>query len=279
MDLNNIFTSNFSTGFKARGILLIAAFIISAILPESASSQDAETAPPENEWEALFNGKNLDGWTPKFTGHDLGVNYNNTFRVEDDLLTVSYDEWDQFDGVFGHLFYKTPYSHYRIRATYRFIGEQVKGGPEWAIRNNGLMLHSQKPETMPKDQEFPVSIEVQLLGGNGKDQRSTANLCTPGTNVVMGDSLFTLHCTNSNSKTYHGDQWVTVEVEVKGDEIINHFVNGQSVMQYTKPQYDKQDKTAQPLISGEDLLIDSGYITIQAESHPTQFKSIEIREL
>jgi beta-glucanase (GH16 family) len=318
MDLN-FYISKFSPGIRKWNILLIPVITFCILSPQPVLSQDMEIArlqntdkdiqaqtktsknaaakpsdnesgPPfhsekterttlKNEWEALFNGENLDGWTPKFTGYELGENYNNTFRVEDGLLTVSYDEWGPFNGEFGHLFYKTPYSHYRIRATYRFIGEQVQDGPGWALRNNGLMLHSQEPETMPADQEFPVSVEVQLLGGNGTDQRSTANLCTPGTNVVMGDSLFTPHCINSDSKTYHGDQWVTVEVEVKGDEIIEHYVNGEPVMQYAKPQYDKQDATAQPLISGEDLLIESGYIAIQAESHPTQFRSIEVREL
>ena len=141
------------------------------------------------------------------------------------------------------------------------------------------MLHGQRPETMAKDQEFPVSIEVQLLGGNGKDPRSTANLCTPGTNVVLDGELFTPHCTTSDSETYHGDQWVTVEVEVRGSEIVKHYVNGKLVMDYTEPQYDERDETAQPLIEGDDLLIDSGTISIQAESHPTQFRKIEILPL
>ncbi|MCW9712755.1 DUF1080 domain-containing protein [Aliifodinibius salicampi] len=240
---------------------------------EESSSQS------EEEWITLFNGENLEGWTPKFTGYDLGVNYNNTFRVEDGLLTVSYEDWDEFQGEFGHLFYKDSFSNYKIRAEYRFVGEQVKGGEGWAIRNNGLMLHGQDPATMAKDQEFPVSIEVQLLGGNGEDPRTTANLCTPGTNVVMDGELFTPHCTSSDSETYHGDQWVTVEVEVRGSEVVKHFVNGEQVMDYTEPQYDERDGTAQPLIEGDNLLIDSGTISIQAESHPTQFRKIEVLPL
>jgi hypothetical protein len=80
------------------------------------------------------------------------------------------------------------------------------------------MLHSPPATSMGKDQDFPISIEVQLLGGLGKGPRTTANLCTPGTNVEMGGKLFTPHCVNSASKTYDGDQWVRVEVEVLGDE-------------------------------------------------------------
>lgn len=234
----------------------------------------------QEQWIALFNGENLDGWVPKFTGYDYGINHNNTFRVEDGLLTVSYDQWEYFNGEYGHLFYKNEaYSHYRIKAEYRFIGEQVSGGEGWAIRNNGIMLHCQDPATISRDQEFPVSIEVQLLGGNGTDPRSTANLCTPGTNVVMDGKLFTPHCTGSDSKTYHGDQWVTVEAEVHGSEIIRHFVNGEEVMDYTEPQYDPGDPDAAKLTNGDNLLIDRGYISIQAESHPTQFRSIEILPL
>jgi hypothetical protein len=274
--------NNLAETFFSKKLLPFWMITLSVILVGFISVQDHSSPPStdDSEWITLFNGKNLDNWTPKFTGYELGVNYNNTFRVEDGLLTVSYDEWDKFDGEFGHLFYdKRSFSNYKIRAEYRFIGEQAPNGPGWAIRNNGLMLHGQDPTTMSKDQDFPTSIEVQLLGGNGQDDRSTANLCTPGTNVVMDGELFTPHCVTSDSKTYHGDQWVTVEVEVRGNEIVKHYVNDELVMDYTKPQYDKSDARSNGLISGKNLLIDKGYISIQAESHPTQFRKIEVLPL
>lgn len=233
----------------------------------------------EGEWIPLFNGKDLDGWTPKFRGFDAGENYKNTFRVEDGLLIVSYDEYDSFDGRFGHLFYKDTFSHYRLRAEYRFVGEQVPGGPGWAVRNNGLMVHGQSPESMEKEQEFPVSIEIQLLGGTGSGQRPTANLCTPGTHVVMNGELITRHCTSSTSKTYHGDQWVTVEVEIHGNEIIRHVVEGEVVLSYTQPQLDMGDRYARKLIRDGNVMLDRGTISIQAESHPTQFRRIEVLPL
>jgi len=237
-------------------------------------------APAQEEWIPLFNGKDLDGWTPKIRGYALGENWGDTFRVEGGVLKVAYDKYEKYDEKFGHLFYKEPFSHYRIRAEYRFVGQQVPGGPGWAIRNNGLMLHGQAPETMAKDQSFPVSIEVQLLGGNGKDPRSTANLCTPGTNVVLDGKLHTPHCTNSKSKTIHGDAWVTVEVEVRGSKSIKHFIDGELVMSYEQPQYDPKDKDAQKLIQeGKPLLIEQGSISIQAESAPTEFRKIELLKL
>ncbi len=257
-------------------------YLIAGILFIILSFHPVDRANKSNskgEWIALFNRDNLEGWIPKFNGYDLGVNYKNTFRVTDGYLTVSYDKWDQFNDKFGHLIYKKPYSHYKIRAEYRFTGQQVAGAPDWAYRNNGIKLHSQAPETIGKHQELLIGVEVQLLGGNGRDERPTANVCTAGTNVVMDNDLITKHCTNSTSETYHGDEWVTVEAEVRGSELIEHFVNGESVLKYSKPQYDPRDESTKALIKEGGLLIDKGHIAIQAESHPTQFRKIEIKLL
>ncbi len=187
--------------------------------------------PDREEWISIFDGSNFSGWTPKFTGYALGENYKNTFRFEDSLLSVRYTANDSFSGNFGHLFYKDSFSFYRIRAEYRFVGEQQTNGPGWAFRNNGLMLHSQDPATMGLHQDFPISLELQMLGGDGSSERTNANLCTPGTNVVMGDTLFTPHCVNSISKTYHGDQWVKVEALVLGDSLIQHILEDEVVIE------------------------------------------------
>jgi len=241
----------------------------------------AQNDPDAKEWIQIFNGKDLDGWQPKFRGYELNDNFLNTFQVEDGILKVRYDNWTSaFGGQFGHLFYEDKFSHYILRAEYRFVGEQVSGGPGWAFRNNGLMLHGQSAESMGKDQDFPISIEVQLLGGNGTDERSTVNLCTPGTNVVMDGKLRTAHCFNSASKTFHGDQWVTAEVKLLGDSL-THFVNGEQVMAYGGAQI------GGGVVSGHDpslkidgkLLTDGGYISIQAETHPTDFRKIEVLNL
>jgi len=248
------------------------------------SAWNAASAQQDGDegWIPLFNGENLDHWLIKFTGHELGDNYNDTFRVEDGLLTVSYENWERWNGQFGHIFYDRTFSHYILRVEYRFVGEQVEGGPDWAYRNNGLMLHSQDPRTMTRDQEFPVSAETQLLGGNGTDERTTLNLCTPGTNVVIDGELIRRHCINSTSKTYHGDQWVSAEVEVRGSRVIRHKIDGEVVFEYTEPQLDQRDSDAQRLIKARDsgsLLIDRGYISLQAESHPTQFRRVELKVL
>ncbi|MCZ2343308.1 MAG: DUF1080 domain-containing protein [Bacteroidales bacterium] len=238
-------------------------------------------AADDGPWRSLFNGKDLTGWTPKIRYHAAGENYGNTFRVEDGVLKVGYDadKYPEFHNTFGHLFFNEPFGSYRLRLEYRFTGEQCKGGPGWAYRNSGIMIHGESPKTMSKDQDFPVSIEVQLLGGNGKDKRSTANLCTPGTNVVLNGKLFTPHCTNSSSKTYHGDQWVKCEIEVHGNGKIRHFVEGELVLEYEKPQLDPRDAHAKSLARNGNLMLDRGTISLQSESHPCEFRKIEIQEL
>lgn len=238
------------------------------------------TAADKGKWVSIFNGKNLDGWTVKITGYKSGENFGNTFRVKDGVMQVGYEKYDSFAGKFGHIFYKEKLSHYRFRMQYRFVGKQAPKGPGWAFRNSGIMLHCQSPESMGKNQKFPVSIEVQLLGGNGKGERPTANLCTPGTNVVIKGKLHKPHCKKSTSKTYHGDQWVTVEVEVKGDEVVRHIVNGTTVFEYTKTQYDPRDADAKKLIAKSGgVALKSGYISLQSESHPVEFRKIEIMKL
>jgi hypothetical protein len=229
--------------------------------------------------QPLFNGKNLDGWTPKFTGYEAGVNYNDTFRVENGLLRVSYDKYKDFGGKFGHLFYKDKFSHYVLRVEYRFVGAQAKGAPAWAARNNGVMFHSQSPQSMRKQQDFPVSIEFQFLGGLGKGRRPTGSMCSPGTNVVIDGKLITQHCLDSKSKTYDGDQWVTAELEVHGSGKVIHRINGEVVMEYEQPQLDPKDADAARLIKGGKLLLDEGYLALQAESHPCDFRKVEIRTL
>jgi hypothetical protein len=267
-----------NTTFTFRAFVPAVALLIMFMLVLSCS-EEPKSADQE-EWVAMFTGANYDDWTPKFAGYELGVNHNNRFVYQDSLLSVRYAKTDTFKGNFGHLFYKQKFSHYKLRATYRFVGEQMTNGPAWAFRNNGLMLHCQEPATLGLDQDFPISLELQLLGGDGSNERTTANLCTPGTNVVLNDSLFTTHCVNSTSKTYHGDQWVTAEALVLGDSLVQHIMDGEVVLEFKSPTIGGGN------ISGynesayeEGKPLKEGYISIQAESHPIDFKSIEVLNL
>lgn len=233
----------------------------------------------EGEWQTIFNGKNLDGWTIKFSGHDVGVNFRNTFRVEDNMMRVMYDEYDTFNNAYAHIFYKEKLSHYRLKFDYRFTGEQVSESETWNIRNSGVMFHSQSPESMYFEQYFPASIETQLLGGlsDGKSRR-TGNICTPGTDFEIHGVLMSKHCYRSNSKTFHGDQWVNAEIEVRGDENIKHFINGELVFEYNKTRIIPNEEDSADFIT-KPIALKDGYIALQAESHPIDFKNIRLMKL
>jgi 3-keto-disaccharide hydrolase len=257
-------------------LLLSTAVALAQTKPASKTTND----PDKKEWIQLFNGKDLKDWSPKITGYDLNDNFGNTFRVENGVMKVGYEKYDKFDNRFGHIFYRDKFSHYIIAVEYRFVGDQAKEGPNWATRNSGIMVHCQSPQSMGKGQDFPISIEVQLLGGLGKGPRTTANLCTPGTNVEMNGKLFTQHCVNSSSKTYDGDQWVRVEVEVLGDERIKHMIDGQTVLSYEKPQIGGGNVSGHdPEVKKDGTLLSEGYISLQSESHPVEFRKVELLNL
>lgn len=234
-------------------------------------------AQRKRKWKKLFNGKNLNGWVVKIKGHEVNDNFGNTFRVQNHKLVVSYDQYKSFDEQYGHIFYNKPFSNYLLAVEYRFVGKQANGGQEWAYKNSGIMLHCQPPASMLKNQDFPISIEDQLLGGDSTGERPTCNVCTPGTNIVMHDSLMTTHCINSKSRTFRNEEWVRAEVLVLGDSVIKHIVNGDTVLVYQKPQMGGGVVNGyNPEMKIDGAPLGSGYISLQSESHPIEFRKVEI---
>ena len=237
--------------------------------------------PGNKEWKPLFNGQNLDGWTTKIHHHKTGVNFGNTFRVEEGMIKVRYDQYGDFNDQFGHLYYNTPFSHYHLKLDYRFSGSLQKGAPGYTLLNSGVMFHSQDPRTMPKEQNWPISVEMQFLAGLGDGHaRPTGNMCSPGTEIVYKGKQYNGHCLNSTSKTYGRDEWVTAELIVRGDSLITHIINGDTVLQYSKPTMgggvaDRYD----PKIWQTGKSLKSGYIALQSEGQPIEFKNIMLREL
>lgn len=252
---------------KIPGILLV--LLVTACHPGTHNNSDSE------KWIQLFNGENLDGWDIKIAGYPLNENFGNTFRVEDGLMKVRYDAYDRFTNQFGHIYYKQKYSRYHLRVEYRFVGEQAPGGQGWAFKNSGVMFHSQSAESMDTDQSFPVSLEGQFLGGDTSGKRPTMNLCTPGTHVHINGKLVSQHCNQSSSKTIRDESWVMAEFIVYGDSVIHHLVDGDTVLTYTKPVIDGSEVHKDfPLPDGFPL--EEGYISLQSESHPIDFRKVEL---
>jgi Domain of Unknown Function (DUF1080) len=251
----------------------------------------AQKKTNSKDWVSIFNGKDLSGWDIKIADRPLNDNYKNTFRVEDGMMRIMYDQYETFDEKYGHIYFKKPYSFYMLRFEYRFQGKQTPGGAVWNDRNSGVMVHSQSAESLTFEQTFPVSLEMQLLGGLGKGERHTGNLCSPGTKVVVKDRLRLDHCIESTSKTYDGDQWVKAAIIVLGDSIVHQIIEGDTVLTYEKTQIGggfisaEENWTVSKIKDPSDwkkkdgVPLKEGYIAMQAESHPIDFKNIEILEL
>jgi len=259
---------------KNRSLSTILACLCIALAPARASAQD------EGEWHSLFNGRDLSGWTVKINKHPLGDNYANTFRVEDGVIKVSYDGYGKFDEQFGHLYSNLAYANYVLRLEYRITGTAVADAPPWAKLNSGVMIHSQSPWTMGLNQAWPASMEFQFLSAGATAGRQTGNVCTPGTNLEMKGRLLTDHIVESTSKLFPLDEWVAVEVEVRGNEEVVHRVNGVEVLRYQHPQLDPREDSAKALLNaGAPLQLSFGHIALQAESQPVWFRNIRIRPL
>ena len=260
-----------------RQLLVLATIFFLCVKTNPGQAQNVT----KEDWVSLFNGKDISDWFVKIQHHETGDNYGNTFRVEDNVLKVRYDQYDKFNERFGHLYYKNPFSYYHLVIEYRFTGEWRKDAPAYTILNSGVMFHSQDPRSMPKEQDWPISVEMQFLGGlsDGKP-RPTGNMCSPGTHIVYNGKLDTRHCIDSRSKTYDGDQWVRAELIVLGDSLITHIINGDTVLQYSQPQIggpvvNRFDPAQKP----DGKILKEGFIALQSEGQPIDFRKVELLNL
>lgn len=263
-------------------LLILTAFFHSVFAQKRSDKED---------WQPLFNGKDLTGWDIKIAGHKVNDNHKNTFIVENNMIRVNYKEYDKFTTEYGHMYYNKPFSHYKIRLQYSFTGTQVPGGASWNVRNSGIMLHSQSAASLGLDQDFPISLEMQYLGGLDAGERTTGNLCTPGTIVDIKGKTTEQHCINSTSKTYNGDQWVSAEAIVLGDSIVYHLIEGDTVLVFTNPKVgggyvskghtfkDGKVGDEEEWMKKQNTRLGTGYIALQAESHPIDFRNIELLNL
>jgi hypothetical protein len=250
--------------------------------PAASSKPLAEKSEPAHgEWIQLFNGKDINDWIVKLNHHEVGDNYRDTFRVEDGLLKVRYDQYEDFGDRFGHLNYKQPFSDYHLAVEYRFVGNLHRGAPGYAVLNSGVMLHSQDPKTILRDQNWPISIELQFLAGlpDGR-ARGTGNVCTPGTHVFYKGKLTEAHIIQSSAKTYKPGEWVRAEAIVRGNRSIVHLINGQKVLEYSCPQ------VGGGVVAGYDpdmfqvgKALTQGFIALQSEGQPIDFRKVELKVL
>lgn len=276
MNLNkNVWLSLFS-------ILVLSIIVSCGTKKSDAEKEDNVENTKENtstKWISIFNGNDLTGWIIKIPGHELGENFGNTLRVEDGILKVRYDEYGpEFNDRFGTVYFDKYLTDYRIKVEYRFVGETAPGAPNWGYRDSGIQFHGQPPATQKLNQAFPVCLEYNFHGGNGTDDRPLGAACTNGMFIEHKGLKNKTTCIAADvSKTFHGDQWVTAEIDVR-DGKIKHYVNGEEILSYTNPTYNPENETAKKLMTGNDNKVKGGYVSLQSNSHPIDFRKIELLE-
>lgn len=260
-----------------RYLVFLLVFFLSCSQAPSEASQEINTNDPQ--WERIFNGENLEGWIPKIVGQPLGENYGNTFRVEEGILSIRYDAYgDNFDNRFGGLYFNRKLKNYRLKVEYRFVGETAPGAPEWGYRDSGVQYHSQSPQSLRIDQPFPICLEYNFHGGNGTDNRPVGAVCANGTFIEINGNKNESYCTAPTKEmTFHGDQWVTMELDVRNGEI-THFVNGTEILSFQNPSLNPENEIAKTLIQDGGTSLTEGYISFQSNSHPIDFRTIELME-
>ncbi|HEY9489744.1 MAG TPA: DUF1080 domain-containing protein, partial [Chryseosolibacter sp.] len=115
--------------------------------------------------------------------------------------------------------------------------------------------------------------------GDGKS-RPTGNMCSPGTEIVYNGQIYDGHCLNSSSRTFDKDKWVKAELIVHGDSAITHIIEGDTVLQYSKPTI------GGGVVQGYDSTLwhpgrplKSGFIALQSEGQPIDFRNIQLKIL
>lgn len=234
------------------------------------------------KWRPIFDGRTLDGWTPKIAGYPVGENFADTFVVRDEAIVVSYAGYEgKFGGKFGHLFYKTPFKAYRLRLNYRVLDPPLPDTPAWARSNSGVMFASQSPQSMSLRQPFPMSVEFQVLGRDGDAPRPTGAVCTPGTSITFDGIKAKEHCVpSSTAPTIANGTWTSLELEVLPNGQVTQKINGAVVHRYADVALDPSDSfaaVAKPYFETHSAT--EGYIALQSEGHPIEFKDIEVQEL
>ena len=249
-------------------IRLIASLnVILVMIVNPVFGQDLSSIP-KTAWKQLFNGKDLNDWNYHFSGYDYNVNPFNTLKVENGLLKVDYSGYERWNGEFGHFAREEIYSHFLYAVEYRFVGDQTLGGPGWAFRNNGIMFHSEPMSSMTKNQDFPISVEAQLLQrGSEENPKGVINLCNGASKTTAKE---TPNCSQefASISLNHKNDWIRAEVLVFADSLAKFILNGDTLGVFTNFKYADSGKS-----------IKEGRIARQAETHNTHFRKIEIVNL
>lgn len=203
---------------------------------------------------ALFNGKDLSGWKADVPSADANPSLPPVFIVRDGKLV-------SLGKPGGHLITTDQFSNYKLVVEYRFAKE---GG------NCGVLVNASTLRRL--NDMFPQSIEVQMMHENAGDFWCIGeNIEVPDMEARRpkkepsqvfggnkGDARRIVNLTDGSEKPL--GEWNTMEIEVKGDEVIVH-VNGTLVNH------------------GRKSTATSGAIALQSEGVEVEFRKVELTKL
>ncbi len=197
-----------------------------------ASADDAGTV-------ALFNGKDLAGWT--FDTDEEGVAMEDVWSVDEEGVL------NCVGNPRGSLrTKKEDYSDYVLTVEWRWPGQ---GG------NNGVLVHASTPRALGV---WPKSIEVQLAADNAGDFWVIGTELDVENEASRVKGRRHINLTDGSEKPL--SEWNQMEITCRGDEVLVK-VNGQLVNHAT------------------NCNVTEGAICLQSEGTPIQFRNVHLRPL
>lgn len=187
----------------------------------------------------LWNGKDFIGWKLFVSDEDVDVN----------------DVWSVRDGAVhckgkpsGYMRTENKYANYRLHLEWRWSTEPS---------NSGVLLHASGD-----DQVWPKCIECQLKAGSAGDfvLMNGAGITVDGKNMQNVEKQFVVIPKKQKSSEKPAGQWNTYEILCDKDIVIC-YVNG--VLQN----------------EGSAATITNGWICLQSEGGPIEFRNIYIQPL
>lgn len=228
--------------------------------------------PDADGWIKLFRGDNASDFFTYYSPTNKNKPFpDNTFKNINDTVVVT-------GSPTGHIVFKQPFSHYRIKY------EEMM--PD-RLGNAGMLLHIQLDDPALFN-AFPRSIESQGDPAQGMGQiwcisnvwvkvRATTN-GTPQYNPTAPE--ITYGGANDNSRQILGikkptmkvGEWVLMEAIVHGSDSLEHLVRGETIIKYSNPIV-ATGGSPTPV----QKTLKSGLLAWQSEGVPVRYRNIMIK--
>jgi len=186
--------------------------------------------------EMLWNGRDFTGWVRYVP--DATVDVNDIWRIRGGAIYCK--------GVpNGYIRTEKKYKNYHLHLEWRWAEEPT---------NSGVLLHAQGPEKV-----WPLCIECQLMAGKAGDfvLIGGPGITVDGVDRQNAEKQFVVVDKKASTSEKPAGQWNSYDIHCKGGAI-RCYVN--DVLQN----------------EGTDATLTSGWICLQSEGSPIEFRNIYI---